>query len=540
MARPSTSSRVRSSTSIALTRIVDTLLIVFRKKTAVIGVSLIAILAILGGLAPILTPYSPSTREVVAGDFAVPDWAAPPDTPRNVIKTFSTFKVEKQKVVGDVKVELVNTSGGFEVLFEGRGYASLLLVSEDYIEYPYKPARSIDVRFSFRTSYIEGKDQAWYNLETLMLNRDLLERGEKLVLNVSLPDGRTMLFEVPRGIYSLYDIVNTRIGWIYEYFKGELTLPVSVVLPNPVRNLAQEYVRTIKDTIVREKVSDAFSYINAAREILLEKGTKIYVAVNVTYYCDPMNFIMRCSEGALRVSYSPVKVFIKGDAHGVLGTTAYGGDVWTQFIYGSRSAVVLGIAVASVTTFVALLFGLIAGYRAGTYTDHSITFLTDIIYFVPTIPLVMVVGLVFGRTLWNIYAVLIALSWPGGARIIRQWTMSLRSSLYVEAAKAMGASEWRIMIKHIAPQLVPYIVYRIVMAVPGVVFFEAGIQLLGFGDPEAPTWGRMINEAYYQGAFVMNAWWWIIPPILGLIMLSAGFVLLGMALDEIVNPRLRR
>ncbi|MEM4692831.1 MAG: ABC transporter permease subunit, partial [Sulfolobales archaeon] len=116
----------------------------------------------------------------------------------------------------------------------------------------------------------------------------------------------------------------------------------------------------------------------------------------------------------------------------------------------------------------------------------------------------------------------------------------LRSSLYVESAKALGASEWRIMIKHIAPQLVPYLVYRIVMAVPGVVFFEAGIQLLGFGDPEAPTWGRMINEAYYQGAFLMNAWWWIIPPIAGLIMLAAGFVLFGMALDEIVNPRLRR
>jgi len=540
MARSSVSSRARSGTTVALTRIADVLLIVFRKKTAVVGISLIAILAVLGGLAPVLTPYSPSTREVVAGDFAAPDWAAPPDVPRNIIKTFSSFKVEKQSTSGDVKVKLIRTSEGFEVLFEGSGYASLLLVSEDYIEYPYKPARSIDVRLSFESKYVEGKDQAWYNVETLMLNRDLLEKGEKLTFNISLPENRTILFEVPRGIYSLYDVVTTRIGWIYDYYKGELSLPISLVLPNPVRNMVQEYVRSIKDVAVREKVADAVSKVNAAKEILLEKGTKLYVAVNVTYYCNPMNFMMRCSGGALRVSYSPVRVFIKGDAHGVLGTTAYGSDVWTQFLYGARSAVVLGLAVASVTTFVALLFGLIAGYRAGTYTDHSITFLTDVIYFIPMIPLVMVVGLVFGRTLWNIYAVLIALAWPGGARIIRQWTMTLRSSLYVEAAKAMGASEWRIMIRHIAPQLVPYIVYRIVMAVPGVVFFEAGIQLLGFGDPEAPTWGRMINEAYYQGAFIMNAWWWIIPPILGLIMLSAGFVLFGMALDEIVNPRLRR
>ncbi len=540
MARAGGTAKIKAGFSLTLTRLAEVLVIVFRKRTAMTGVTLIAILTILGGLSPVLTPYSPAVREVVAGDFAMPDWAAPPDVARNVRKTFSDFRVERSVVEGDVKVDLVRTSGGFEIVFEGNGYASLLLVTEEELEYPYGPARSMDVRIAFNTTYLEGRGEAWYNVETIIVNRNLMERGERKVLEVSLPDGSVYELKIPRWAYSLYDVVTTRVGWVFSYFRGGLRISAPAVLPSPVRNMLQPYVISIQDPTIRERVKDKIGAVNAAKELILEKDTKLYIAVNVTYYCNPADFIMMCRNGALRVSYAPVTLWIKGDAFGALGTTAYGNDVWTQFLYGARSAVVFGLIVATVTTLVALVFGLVAGYRAGTYTDHSITFLTDVVYFIPTIPLVMVVGLVFGRTLWNIFAVLIALAWPGGARIIRQWTMTLRSSLYVEAAKALGASEWRIMIKHIAPQLVPYLAYRIVMSVPGVVFFEAAIQLLGFGDPEAATWGRMINEAYYQGAFLMNAWWWIIPPIAGLIVLAAGFVLFGMALDEIVNPRLRR
>jgi len=519
----------------------ETLRLVFRKRTAVVGISLIVLLAVLGGLAPVLTPYSPRMRDVVAGDFAVPDWAAPPDVPRNIIKTLTGFKVENRRVSGDVKVNFTPLpAGGFQLVITGTGTASLLIVSEEYVEYPYRPARSLDVRIAFNTSYLEGRGQAWYNVDTLIVNRDLVERGEKLVLEVPGPSGSAISYEIPKGVYSLYDLVTTRVGWVFDYYRGAIQVSAPTVLPNPMRNFQQPYIRSIKDPATRERIAEEFGKVNAARELLLEKGTQLYIAINVTYYCNPADFMMSCRDGSLVVSYSPVRVFIKGDAFGVLGTTAYGNCVWTQWLYGARSAIALGLGVAAVTTLVALIVGLAAGYRAGSTTDMSLTFLTDVMYFIPLIPMVMVVGLVFGRTLLNIYAVIIALSWQGGARIIRQWTIALRSSLYVEAAKALGASEWRIMMRHIAPQLVPYLVYRIVMTVPGMVFLEAGIQLLGFGDPEAATWGRMINEMFYQGAFIMNAWWWIIPPIAGLILLAAGFILFGMALDEIVNPRLRR
>jgi ABC-type dipeptide/oligopeptide/nickel transport system permease subunit len=475
MARTPRGSGSREATSRARTRLTprlltlsETLRLVFRKRTAVVGISLIILLAVLGGLAPVLTPYSPRMRDVVAGDFATPDWAAPPDVARNVIKTLTSFRVQDRRVSGDVKVDLQPLpEGGFRVVITGTGTASVLVVSDEMVEYPYRPARSLDVRIAFNTSYLEGRGQAWYNVDTLMINKDLVERGEKLVLEVPGPNGSVLKYEVPRGFYSLYDIVTTRVGWVFDYYRGAIQVSAPAVLPNSMRNFQQPYIRSIRDPETRNRVAEEFGKVNAARELLLEKGTRLYIAVNITYYCNPADFMMNCRDGSLVVSYAPVRVFIKGDAFGVLGTTAYGNCVWTQWLYGARTAIVLGLGVAAVTTLVALIVGLAAGYRAGSTTDMALTFLTDVMYFIPLIPLVMVVGLVFGRTLFNIYAVIIALSWQGGARIIRQWTITLRSSLYVEAAKALGASEWRIMMKHIAPQLVPYLVYRIVMTGTG-------------------------------------------------------------------------
>lgn len=512
---------------------------VLKKKSFIGGVIIIAILAVPGILAQILTPYSPLSREVVAADFAIPEWAAPPDTPRNILKNFTNFDIVEKKVVGDVTIQ-ASSGEGFKLKLRGEGRASILLASTDYVHYTYKPAKQAQVEIFFNSLYPSGLGEAWYNVEVILVNEDLLAMGDKYTVEITLPPERKHVLEVPKGIYSLYDLVTTKVAAIYPYHKGPAVVKTLVTLPNLVRNIQQRYITEISDPWIRDAVSQKFSLVNAIRDLILEKDTKIRVLVNVTYYCNPRDFLMHCSNGALELSLEQVKLWIKGEAFGILGTNAAGNDVWTQYIYGSRSAIAVGITVATLANLISLVVGLIAGYRADTAVDHAITFLVDVMNFVPTIPLIIVVGLTFGRNLWTIYTVIVLLSWQGGARIIRQWTMSLRASTFVEAARALGASEWRIMMKHLAPQLLPYLVYRIVTRAPAAVYLEASIQLLGFGDPEAPTWGRMINEAYYRGALLHNAWWWILPPILGLIIFGVGFVLIGMALDEIANPRLKR
>jgi len=132
------------------------------------------------------------------------------------------------------------------------------------------------------------------------------------------------------------------------------------------------------------------------------------------------------------------------------------------------------------------------------------------------------------------------LSWMGVARQMRAWVLSLRERPFVEAAVAAGGSSSYIAFRVITPQLIPVVAYYLAMRVPAAVFLEAGLSLIGFGDPYFPSWGKILNEAYNFGGFSKLAWWWIAPPITAILLLALGFVLVGYTLEEVFHPRLRR
>ncbi len=509
----------------ALKSLVENAKLVLRKKVAVAGIVIIMFYVILGALADVITQY-PYSETGLAADFAMPEWLAPPDVPRNMRHVFRDFELANITKTGEVQVQFRKLEeGGFELVIRGAGEANVSLIAKDLLYYPYRPAKSMSFDSWYYTVNV-SKEMPWYNVIFTALNVDIIRKGEKLEIGDNLT--------IPKGIYVFHNEVRTKIFVLRPYLNEPLNRSVSVALPNPILNRIQPYFDP-------KTMSGLIEGVNAAKEILLEKDTRLTVMVNVTYYCNPMDFMLRCSDDAgLKIVVKPVDVFIKGEAFGILGTNYMGADVWSQFVYGARSAVALGLLVSTAIVLLGLIFGLAAGYRIGSLTDHVLTFIIDLVYFVPLLPMVMVAGIVFGRTLFVVYLVLIVLAWPGIARTVRHWTASIRENLYVMAAKAIGASDLWIMIKYIAPQVIPYLVYGIVVGVPGVIAFEAGIQLIGFGDPEAPTWGRMIAEAYWGGGFLNNAWWWFMPPIIGLISISLGFMLIGLALDEIVNPRLRR
>jgi ABC-type dipeptide/oligopeptide/nickel transport system permease subunit len=509
--------------------IVSDILYVLRKKSAIAGIAIILFFVVIGGLADFIATNDPRAQRL-ADEFAVPEWVTDPATPRNIEKMFESFEVVKSIADPGVSVEVVSLSGGVKIRIGGVGSANIVIRSPDYLYYPYEPARSMLI-----TSAIEVRNTSptmpWYDVQLIIENVDLASR--KAVYELRMPDGSVK--PIPRGIYVVSDLAKERIGWIYPLINTRYVpkRTISVMLPNPLVNYIQPYFD--------ESLRGVIEAVSATQDILLERDTRLTATVNITYYCNPQDLMMRCSPGSgVEIVLEPVKVRIFGRAFGILGTDFMGRDVWAQFVYGSRSAIVLGLSVASVIILIGLVIGLIAGYVYGSLLDNIITFIIDTIYFLPLLPIIMAIGMVYGRSLFIIYAALIALAWPGTARVIRHWTVAMKEAPFIEAARALGASTSRILFRHVAPQLIPYLIYSIVMSVPGVVMFEAGIQLIGFGDPTAPTWGRMIGEAYNQGGFLQNAWWWFMPPIIGLIAISIGFILIGMALDEIVNPRLRR
>jgi peptide/nickel transport system permease protein len=124
--------------------------------------------------------------------------------------------------------------------------------------------------------------------------------------------------------------------------------------------------------------------------------------------------------------------------------------------------------------------------------------------------------------------------------MVRSQTLSLKEEAFVEAARAIGVSNFRIIITHILPNVIPLVLANAVLAIVGAIISEAGLSFLGLGDPMHQSWGMVLHYAQTCGGFLRGAWWWIITPGLCITLVGLGFTFIGYSLDEIFNPRLRR
>jgi peptide/nickel transport system permease protein len=150
------------------------------------------------------------------------------------------------------------------------------------------------------------------------------------------------------------------------------------------------------------------------------------------------------------------------------------------------------------------------------------------------------IGTFYSRSIWVILGATIALSiFTGSIKIYRSTFVQLKESMYIEAARAYGASNIRIIFTYLIPRMIPLLIPGLVLAVPSFVFLEAGLAVLGLGDPVLPTWGKMIDDANRNGALYRGYYYWILEPTVLLMVTGLGFAMLGFALDRIFNPKLR-
>lgn len=230
---------------------------------------------------------------------------------------------------------------------------------------------------------------------------------------------------------------------------------------------------------------------------------------------------------------------VPGLVHGILGTDFSGADVFSQLIYGSQISLTLGLIAAAISVSIGVLVGTIAGYVGGAVDEISMR-IVDILLCLPILPLLLTLVRLFGKNVFYIILFIAVFGWLGLSRIVRSQILSFRETAFVESAIAAGASKGYVMIRHLVPNIAPIALASLVLSVPGAILMEASLSFLGFGDPRVPTWGKMLNQAFGHGAFENFAWWWAIPPGLAITFVSLAFVFLGFAIDEIVNPKLRR
>ncbi|MGH3444613.1 MAG: ABC transporter permease, partial [Nocardioidaceae bacterium] len=165
--------------------------------------------------------------------------------------------------------------------------------------------------------------------------------------------------------------------------------------------------------------------------------------------------------------------------------------------------------------------------------------ITDYFLVIPDIPLMIIIAAVWGPSLSHIVLVIGLLLWTGTARIIRSQVKSVRERVYVRRARSVGASHTRVILRHILPQVAPLLVANTVLTIAVAVFDETALAFLGLSDPTAITWGTMIEHAFERTAISAGAWWAVVPPGVAVSVLIMACSLLGQAIEDATNPRLR-
>ena len=228
-----------------------------------------------------------------------------------------------------------------------------------------------------------------------------------------------------------------------------------------------------------------------------------------------------------------------GQVAGLAGTDFYRRDLMVALLWGVPVALAFGL-IASVCTSVLTMIIAAIGAWYGRWVDGLIQRITEVNLVLPFLPILIMIGTLFSRSIWVILGATVALSiFTGQIKAYRAIFMQVKETTYIEAAKAYGASNWRIISLYLIPRMIPTLIPSLVLSVPSFVFLEASLAVLGLGDPTLPTWGKIIDDAFNYGALYKGLYYWILEPAVLLMITGLAFALLGFALDRIFNPRLR-
>ena len=220
-----------------------------------------------------------------------------------------------------------------------------------------------------------------------------------------------------------------------------------------------------------------------------------------------------------------------------LGTTNLGRDVFSGLVMGTRIALIVGTLAALLTTVVGTLLGLLSGYFRGIL-DDVIMRIVDVAYAMPFEPLAIVLLSFLPPSIWTIIIVISLLMWRSPTRVVRAQVLSLSQRHFIKAARISGASHWRIMFYHIAPHVLPLSFVYASSAFGWAIVAEASVSFLGFGDPAAMSWGKMLHYCFLSGA-MRAAWWWAIPPGICITLVVASVFFVSRAYEEVIIPKLR-
>jgi len=227
----------------------------------------------------------------------------------------------------------------------------------------------------------------------------------------------------------------------------------------------------------------------------------------------------------------------------LLGTDERGRDVFSEILFGTAASLVVGFAAAGITMLLGASVGLVSG-SYGRVADEVLMRTTDLFLVIPWLPLAVVLAMFLPPlgepSMLKIIVVIGVTSWPATARIVRSQVLTIRERIFVERAVCVGAGKWHIMKVHLLPNVFPLVFANAILSVSYAILAAAFLAFLGIYDVTEMTWGLMLYNAFNYGGFTSSAWWYVLPPGICIVLVVLGFTFVSYALDDILNPKLRR
>lgn len=494
-----------------------------RSKRGMFGVIILVVAIVVALSAPLLTPYDPINTIHLSGNYAAPIWLKyfpggeglaenmrpindPGFASSDSLKEFNvtvTPKVENLFVQHASQVGLQGNPGSLELLYESSN-ASVnskvtVLISKDF----YYPYSDIPGTMTFYSSILLAR------LEGVSVQAQIIFRQNWLVGQSS-------------GLFT-YNVSRFNFGQ-----------PPTQSAPHRLETYMPNNFTATKRLLDWIAPTPPYVYQSLGSGTLLKQ---LFPKAG-SYTFGVMLTIKKLAPNAEAVIYlDNVDLQLQGTAYGLIGTDALGRDVFTQLIYGTRISLIVGLLAAILSVSIGLVVGLVSAYLGGIVDEVLMRF-TDALLVLPGLPLMIVLMAVLSASQYNLTTLIIVigfLGWMGFARVVRSQVLSLKERPYVEAAKAVGAGTPYILARHILPNVVTLIYVTLALSVPSAIVSEAALSFLGFKDLSVMSWGRMLTDTAQRP----ELWWLIIPPGLAIAALSLSFILLGYALDDILNPKLR-
>ena len=504
----------KSKTSFAIKRFVNFFRIFLANKRGVLGLAILVVSSTIAIIAPLIAPNDPVLDTYVAGDFAAPIW----------LKWFSGEQgfSENLQLINEPSFPTM-TSVTNEWNFTSTS-ENIDLAYEQNVGSPVSGPGSVEIMFRrLAGKPLVGTVEAHFTSKK-PLNFPYESPPKLFICNMSI---QTIGVENLQAVYVTLSIRRVENGTTYVFWHEKFSSSQNWTKPI-ISSYSTRMKALFSPTVWNVTVDPA--------RVVFSQSDQYVLDMLVSFEDVNPDMDEKKVETAIFIDDFNLKLY--GTAYGILGTDHWGRDIWSQIVYGARISLFVGLFAAFIGVVIGLIVGLAAGY-VGHIVDEILMRSTDILLVLPTLPLLLVLIAVLGPSLINLIILIGFLGWMGFARVVRSQVLSLKERPFVEAAKAIGAGKFHIITRHILPNVMSLVYVSLALSVPSAILAEAALSFLGLFDPTVISWGRMLHDAQaVEGG--LDKWWWWLPPGLSIALVSVSFILLGYAIDEILNPKLRK